>query len=313
MTWIKSALPRGVASSDFRSSSAGGEPMIPEVKAFFDDATWTLSYVAWHPGTGDAVVIDPVLEYDPAASRVSYRPIDQIAGFIRDGGLRLHLLLDTHAHADHLTGSQALKERFPEAAVAIGAGILQVQSIFGRMLNLGPSFPVDGRQFDRLLRDGEVLRAGALEIRAIATPGHTPACMCFLMGDAVFTGDTLFMPDYGVGRCDFPGGSAADLYDSITAKLYALPDQTRVFVGHDYKPGGRDVLWETTIGEEKRGNVQLPSGESREGFVEFRQARDRRLNAPRLLYPSIQFNMNAGRMPEPEDNGNRYLKIPLRA
>ena len=287
--------------------------MIPEVKAFFDDATWTLSYVAWHPDTGDAVVIDPVLEYDPAASRVSYGPIDQIAQFTRDGDLRPHWILDTHAHADHLTGSQALKARFPGAAVAIGEGIVQVQSIFSRILNLGPAFPADGRQFDRLLRDGEVLRAGALEIRALATPGHTPACMCFVVGDAVFTGDTLFMPDYGVGRCDFPGGSAADLYDSITDKLYALPDQTRVFVGHDYQPGGRDVLWETTIGEEKRGNVQLPFGESRETFVQFRQARDRRLNAPRLLYPSIQFNMNAGRMPEPEDNGNRYLKIPLRA
>ena len=286
--------------------------MNPEVKAFFDAGTWTLTYVAWDPGTRDAVVIDAVLDYDPAPSRVSTRSLDDVEHFIRDRRLQLHWILDTHAHADHLTGSQEMKTRFPDAKVAIGERIREVQAAFKPVFNLGPDFPTDGSQFDRLLRDGETIEAGTLRIGIIGTPGHTPACLSFLVGDAVFTGDALFMPDYGVGRCDFPSGSAETLFDSITGRLYTLPDTTRVFVGHDYQPGGREVLWQSTIGEEKLHNVQLPAKSTKEAFVQFRQARDKRLNAPRLLYPSLQFNINAGRMPDPEGNGVRYLKIPLR-
>ena len=287
--------------------------MNPEVKAFFDAGTWTLTYVAWDPDTRDAVVIDAVLDYDPAPSRVSTRSLDDVEHFIRDRRLQLHWILDTHAHADHLTGSREMKNRFPDAKVAIGERIREVQAAFKPVFNLGPDFPTDGSQFDRLLQDGEMIEAGALRIRIIATPGHTPACVSFLVGDAVFTGDTLFMPDYGVGRCDFPSGSAETLFDSITGRLYTLPDETRVFVGHDYQPGGREVLWQSTIGEEKLHNVQLPAKSTKEAFVQFRQARDKRLNAPRLLYPSLQFNINAGLMPAPEGNGMRYLKIPLRS
>ncbi len=287
--------------------------MNPEVKAFFDAGTWTLTYVAWDPDTRDAVVIDAVLDYDPAPSRVSTRSLDDVEHFSRDRRLQLHWILDTHAHADHLTGSQEMKTRFPDAKVAIGERIREVQAAFKPVFNLAPDFPTDGSQFDRLLQDGEMIEAGALRIRIIATPGHTPACVSFLVGDAVFTGDTLFMPDYGVGRCDFPSGSAETLFDSITGRLYTLPDETRVFVGHDYQPGGREILWQSTIGEEKLHNVQLPAKSTKEAFVQFRQARDKRLNAPRLLYPSLQFNINAGRLPAPEGNGMRYLKIPLRS
>lgn len=287
--------------------------MNPEVKAFFDAGTWTLTYVAWDPDTRDAVVIDAVLDYDPAPSRVSTRSLDEVEHFIRDRRLQLHWILDTHAHADHLTGSQEMKTRFPDAKVAIGERIREVQAAFKPVFNLAPDFPTDGSQFDRLLQDGEMIEAGALRIRIIATPGHTPACVSFLVGDAVFTGDTLFMPDYGVGRCDFPSGSAETLFDSITGRLYTLPDETRVFVGHDYQPGGREILWQSTIGEEKLHNVQLPAKSTKEAFVQFRQARDKRLNAPRLLYPSLQFNINAGRLPAPEGNGMRYLKIPFRS
>lgn len=284
----------------------------PEVKAFFDPPTWTLTYVVWDPATRDAVAIDPVLEYDPAASRIGTRPVDEVEQFIRDHGLRLHWILDTHAHADHFTGSNELKARFPEARTGIGEHIRDVQALFGKVFNLGPDFDTGGGQFDALLADGQALRAGSLEVRAIATPGHTPACVSYLIGDAVFTGDTLFMPDYGVGRCDFPAGSAERLYESITTRLYTLPPDTRVFVGHDYQPGGRDILWESTIEEERRHNVQLRADTPRESFVQFRQARDKRLGAPRLLFASVQFNINGGHMPVPEDNGTMYLKIPLR-
>lgn len=288
--------------------------MKPEVKAFFHAPTWTLTYVAWDPESRDAIVVDAVLDYDPAASRLSTRAVDEIAAFVLMHGLKLHWLLDTHAHADHFTGSRALKARFPEARVGIGARIREVQATFRQALNLGDALAADGSQFDALLADDETLQAGTMPVRAIATPGHTPACMCFLAGeDALFTGDTLFMPDYGVGRCDFPAGSAEALYDSITTRIFALPDATRVFVGHDYQPGGRDLLWESTVGEERRHNVQLRPGMTREAFVEFRRARDSTLGAPRLLYPSVQFNVNGGQMPRAEENGVSYLKIPLRA
>jgi len=286
--------------------------MTPEVKAFFDAATWTLTYVVHDPATRDAIVIDAVLEYEPAASRILTGPVDVVAAWIEQAGLTLRWVLDTHAHADHFSGARTLADRFPGARIAIGERIVDVQRMFAPVFNLGPEFAADGSQFDALLPDGAVLDAGSLAVRVIATPGHTPACVCYLVGDALFTGDTLFMPDYGVGRCDFPSGSADALHDSIVGRLYALPDATRVFVGHDYQPGGREVLWETTVGEEKRHNVQLRADTPKDVFVAARRARDRTLGAPRLLYPSVQFNINGGRRPPPERNGTAYLKIPLR-
>lgn len=286
--------------------------MKPDVKAFFDPETWTLTYAVFDPVSRDAVVIDAVLDYDPAASRVRQDSIERVAAFVLEHELRLRLILDTHAHADHFSGSRALKERFPEARMGIGEHIRDVQRTFRTVFNLGPDFDTEGGQFDVLVTDGEVVDVGTLPIRVIATPGHTPACVCFLIGDALFTGDTLFMPDYGVGRCDFPAGSAERLYDSIVERLYTLPDSTRVFVGHDYQPGGRELLWETTIGQEKLHNIQLKVGTPKEVFVRLRQARDRTLGAPRLLFPSVQFNINGGRMPSAEPNGVSYLKIPLR-
>ncbi len=283
----------------------------PAVRAFFDPATFTLTYVVADPTTRDAVIIDPVLDYEPVGSRISEASAETVAGYVRAEGLRVHYLLETHAHADHLSGSPALQRRFPDAQVVIGERIREVQAVFRDFFDLGAGFPIDGRQFDRLMRDGETLTAGALSIEAIATPGHTPACMSYRIGDALFTGDALFMPDYGAGRCDFPRGSAEDLYDSITGRIYALPYDTRVFVGHDYQPNGRELRYETTVGESRRSNVQIPAERSRSDFVAFRKRRDAELAAPRLLYPSVQVNINGGRLPAPAANGKSYLKIPL--
>ena len=226
------------------------------IESFFDPATFTLSYVVFDPDSHDAVVIDPVLDYDPIPSRVSLGSVEKIAHFVREHGLRLHQILETHAHADHLSGAQALKSRFG-AGIVIGERITEVQRVFQRIFGLPDSFRTDGSQFDRLLADGAQLTLGRLPIQAIHTPGHTPACLSYLIGDAVFTGDALFIEDYGTGRCDFPRGSAADLYDSIHGKLYRLPDATRVFVGHDYLPGSRPLRFETTIGRSKSDNIQL--------------------------------------------------------
>jgi glyoxylase-like metal-dependent hydrolase (beta-lactamase superfamily II) len=286
--------------------------MKPEVNAFFDKTTWTLTYVVSEPVSRDAVIIDPVLDYDPAASRVGIDALTRLVDFVNDRGLRPQFVLETHAHADHLTASQELKKFFPEVRVAIGARIVEVQKVFKEFYNFGERFVPDGRQFDVLLRDGELLEAGALRVRSLFTPGHTPACVSYLIDDAVFTGDALFMPDYGVGRCDFPAGSAEALYDSVAGRLYALPDETRVFTGHDYQPKGRALEYESTIGEEKRANVQLNGRTDKADFVRFRNERDRTLPPPALLLQSVQFNIAAGRMPAPESNGMRYLKIPLR-
>jgi glyoxylase-like metal-dependent hydrolase (beta-lactamase superfamily II) len=281
-----------------------------ELETFFDPATYTLTYVVFDPESRDAVVIDPVLDYDPAGSRTSTRSVEQLAAFLRDGSLRVHYVLETHAHADHLSASQWLKRRF-EAKVAIGARITEVQRTFQGVFDLPASFAADGSQFDELLADGQVVQAGTLRIEVLATPGHTPACLTYKIDDAVFTGDALFIEDYGTGRCDFPAGSADELYRSVHDKLYALPDATRVFVGHDYQPGGREVRSETTIGASKRHNIQLRGDTSQEEFVTFRKARDKTLAAPRLLLPSVQVNIDAGRLPRPHDNGMRYLAIPI--
>lgn len=279
-----------------------------ETKAFFDPDTFTLTYVVYDPASCDALVIDPVLDYDLLASTTSTRSVEQVATFIRTLELRVHWVLETHAHADHLSGSQWLKQQFG-AKIAIGERIREVQATFKPVFDL-PALATDGSQFDRLLADGEVLECGTLRVETIATPGHTPACVSFKIEDAVFTGDALFMHDYGTGRCDFPNGSAAALYDSVQ-RLYALPDDTRVFVGHDYQPGGRPVAWETTIGRSKAANPQLRATTTRAEFVAMREGRDKTLAPPRLLYPSVQVNIDAGRMPPAHANGRHYLTIPI--
>jgi glyoxylase-like metal-dependent hydrolase (beta-lactamase superfamily II) len=281
-----------------------------KLETFYDPATFTLTYVAYDPNSRDAVVIDPVLDYDPLSSSTSTGSLERVDAFLKANALRVHFVLETHAHADHLSGSQWLKRRY-DAKIGIGARITEVQSVFKDVFDLDPAFAVDGSQFDRLFQDGEKIRAGTLEIEVIATPGHTPACVSYKIVDAVFTGDALFIEDYGTGRCDFPKGSAEALYTSVHERLYALPDATRVFVGHDYQPNGREMRAETTIGRSKSANVQLRASTTRNEFVEMRNARDAKLSAPRLLYPSVQVNVNAGRLPRPHENGRRYLTIPL--
>jgi glyoxylase-like metal-dependent hydrolase (beta-lactamase superfamily II) len=281
-----------------------------KLRAFFDPETFTLTYVVWDEASREAAVIDPVLDYDPLDVRVHTATLDALTAFLDGEGLKPRWVLETHAHADHISGAQHLKTRY-DARVAIGARITTVQSTFKDVFDLGEDFATDGRQFDRLLSEGEGVELGGLSIGVLHTPGHTPACISYTAGDAVFTGDALFMPDFGTGRCDFPAGSAADLYDSITKKLYTLPDSTRVLVGHDYQPGGRALAWETTIGASKRDNIQLKAETSREDFVRFRTDRDKTLRPPKLIFPSVQVNVDAGRLPAPAANGRRYLKLPL--
>ena len=290
-----------------------GDPFpeaLMEIKHFFDPRTWTLTYLVWDPETRDALVIDPVTDFDPLRYRLSTESVDDVSRFIEVNDLRLLWILETHAHADHVSGAPALKARFG-AKVAIGANITVVQETFGALFNLGPEFTPDGSQFDRLLQDGELFEVGSLRVRVIFTPGHTPACASYQIGDAVFTGDALFMPDSGTGRCDFPRGSAEDLYNSVCTRLYTLPDETRLFVGHDYQPGGRELRFRTTVGESKAHNKQLTANTSRETFVFFRKERDATLDPPKLLFPSIQLNINAGELPKAEANGMSYLKYPL--
>ena len=278
------------------------------IQEFYDTATFTLTYVVWDAATLDAVVIDPVLDFDPLTVRTSTTSVDRVLAFLSEHELTLRAILETHAHADHLTGAAVLRER-TGAPVAIGGAITKVQAFF-RGLFHRDDMPLDGRPFDHLLQDGEVWHAGALAIEALATPGHTPACMSYRIGDAVFTGDALFMPDQGTGRCDFPNGSADQLYGSIS-KLYALPDTTRVFVGHDYQPGGRAMAFQTTIGASKAHNVQMHAGTARDGFIASRTARDATLAPPKLIFQSLQVNMMAGELPPPDDNGVRYLRLPM--
>jgi glyoxylase-like metal-dependent hydrolase (beta-lactamase superfamily II) len=282
------------------------------VQSFYDELTATITYVVSDKDTRDAIVIDPVLDYDPASSKISTESIEKIEAYLKSENLNIHYCFETHAHADHISGAQELKKRFPKVQLAIGERIIEVQKVFKKIYNLPESYIPNGHQFDRLLKDGEKIQAGSILVEVTFTPGHTPACVTYHIGDAVFTGDALFMPDTGTGRCDFPSGSSEDLYQSISQKLFKLPDTTRVFVGHDYKGNGaRTAQWESTIGQEKAQNIQLKAETSKEDFIKMRNARDATLSAPRLLLPSLQINIDGGRLPAPEANGKIYLKIPL--
>lgn len=280
------------------------------IETFYDPATFTLTYVVFDENTKDAVVIDPVLDYDPLSSQTSTKSADEVVDFVKKNNLNLKWVLETHAHADHLSASQYLKNNLG-AKIAIGERIKEVQGVFKNVFDLPTTFRADGSQFDELLKDGQSLEAGSLRVGVISTPGHTPACVTFKVDDAVFTGDALFMEDYGTGRCDFPKGSAEQLYESVHDKLYNLPDNTRVFVGHDYQPGGRELKYETTIGISKQKNIQLRTETTREEYVAFRNNRDAGLTAPRLLFQSVQVNIDAGKLPETHANGLRYFRMPL--
>ncbi len=285
-------------------------PAAPVIEAFFDEPTFTVTYLVGDPVTRQAAVIDPVLDFDSASGGITTVAADRVLAAAAAGNWTITLVLETHAHADHLSGAPYIKAK-TSAVVAIGEHIREVQSIFRNVFN-ADDIAADGSQFDRLLRDGETLALGELAIEVIHTPGHTPACVSYRIGDAVFVGDTLFMPDYGTARTDFPGGDAANLYRSIH-RLLALPAATRLFMCHDYKAPGRDsYAWETTVGEERARNVHLRGGVSETEFVAMRQARDKGLAAPRLLLPSVQVNIRAGKFPPAEANGVNYLKIPLR-
>jgi glyoxylase-like metal-dependent hydrolase (beta-lactamase superfamily II) len=280
-----------------------------KIQHFFDKRTFTLTYVVHDEETKAGVVIDSVMDFDPKNGRTWHESCEAVAHYIDTQGLTIPYVLDTHAHADHLSGMQYFKARYG-AQTVIGRLITIVQAGFRDLYNLGPDFPIDGRQFDVLLNDGDELQVGPLTVQAIHTPGHTPACLTYQIGDALFVGDTLFMPDYGTARCDFPGGSAEVLYESIQ-RLYTLPDATRVFTCHDYQPGGRALRYESTVGEERTTNIQLTSRTTKEAFVAFRQARDATLEMPVLILPSLQVNIRAGRLPDPEGNGVSYLRLPL--
>ena len=286
--------------------------MQAEVTAFFDEPTNTVSYVVADAESGACAIIDPVLDFDLASGRTSRQSADRIIGFVREHDLDADWVLETHVHADHLSSAAYLRQQLA-CRTAIGKGVTSVQQTFGDLFNAGDDFARDGSQFDRLLGDGDTITVGKLGIRAIATPGHTPACMTYVAGDAAFVGDTLFMPDFGTARTDFPGGDAATLYRSIQ-KIFALPPETRLYMCHDYKAPGRDEFrWESTVQEESQHNIHVGGGKTEADFVEFRTARDATLSVPRLLLPSVQVNIRAGEFPPAENNGKRYLKLPIDA
>ena len=286
---------------------AAGKPV---VRTFFDEATFTATHVVHDPATRRAAIIDSVMDFDQAAGRTSHASADAVIAYVREQDLTVDWLLETHAHADHLSDAPYLQQELGGTLV-IGREIVTVQKVFAGVFNEPASFARDGSQFDRLMGDGETFQVGNLGAIALHVPGHTPACLAYVIGDAAFVGDTLFMPDYGTARADFPGGDARTLYHSIR-RLMQLPDETRVFLCHDYKAPGREVyVWETSIGAERTGNVHVNDGVSEGEFVTMREARDRTLGMPRLILPSIQVNIRAGHMPEPEGNGVSYLKLPL--
>ncbi len=285
--------------------------MNPVVKTFFDEATFTATHVVWDSETHRAAIIDSVKDYDPKSGRTSTESADAVIAFVRAQNLTIEWILETHVHADHLTAAPYLRNRLG-GKIGIGSHIDVVQDVFKRVFNVEDEFATDGRQFDRLFEDGETFRIGNIEARVMHTPGHTPACATYVMGDAAFVGDTLFMPDFGTARCDFPGGDARQLYRSIH-KILSLPPETRLFLCHDYAPNGRGYRWETTVATERAENIHVRNGISEAEFVTMRTERDKQLAMPILILPSVQVNMRAGDLPPAEDNGTRYLKIPVDA
>ena len=281
----------------------------PKVTGLFDPETSTITYVVREPAGPACAVIDPVLDYDPKAARIRTRSMDALLAHLRDEGLELRWILETHVHADHLSSAARLREA-TGAQVGIGARVTHTQRHFAPLFDLGDNFPVDGSQFDRLFTDGERFAVGALEFEVLDTPGHTPACVSYRCGDCVFVGDTVFMPDYGTARADFPGGDARTLHRSIR-RLLALPPSTRLFTGHDYRPGGREARWESTVEQQRAANPLVNDTIDEDEFVRRRESRDRELGAPVLILPSLQVNIRGGRLPEPAANGIRYLKLPL--
>ncbi len=283
----------------------------PDVSAFFDEATFTVTYVVSDPTTGRAAVVDPVLDFDPASGRTSTTSADEVVAFVEDNKLGVDWILETHVHADHLSAAPYIHETLGGKA-AIGKDVTAVQKTFKGVFNL-KDLATDGSQFEHLFADADAFSVGSIEAYVIATPGHTPACVTYVIGDAAFVGDTLFMPDFGSARTDFPGGSAPQLYESIR-KILALPDNTRLFMCHDYKAPGRDVFaWETSVAEQRANNIHINDTVSRDEFVAMREGRDSQLGMPKLILPSLQVNLRAGQLPEPEDNNIRYLKLPLDA
>ena len=281
----------------------------PEVKGFFDPATNTISYVVKDPGSNACAIVDSVMDIDYAAGRITYDHADEIIAHVRANGLSVEWLIETHVHADHLSAAPYIQRQLG-GKIGIGRNITVVQDTFGKVFNEGTEFQRDGSQFDRLFDDGDTYRVGAMDCFAMHTPGHTPACMTHVMGDAAFVGDTLFMPDGGSARADFPGGDAGQLFDSIQ-KVLSLPDAMRLFMCHDYGPNGREIRWETTVGDEKTHNIHVGQGKTREEFVAMRTARDKTLAMPKLIIPSLQVNMRGGDLPAPDEDGKRFLKVPI--
>jgi len=302
---VESALNEAVAQIE-RAKAA----VSPVVHSFFDEPTNTATYVVWDPATRKAAIVDSVLNFDAAAGRTNTASADAVIAYVREHGLSVDWLLETHAHADHLSAAPYLQKALG-GQLAIGRDIIRVQNVFGKIFNAGTDFERDGSEFDHLFDDGDRFTIGDIEAIALHVPGHTPADMAYVIGDAVFTGDTLFMPDYGTARADFPGGDARQLFRSIR-RLMQLPDETRLFLCHDYKAAGRDrYVWETTVGAQRVGNVHVHEGVDEDNFVAMRTSRDATLSMPKLILPSVQVNMRGGHLPEPEVNGTRYLKIPL--
>ena len=285
---------------------------VPIIRAFFDQPTFTVSYVVHDPETKQAAIIDSVLDFDPASGRTSFASADAIIAYVAQQGLAVDWLLETHAHADHLSAAPYLQQKIG-GKIAIGEHIVTVQNVFGKLFNAGTDFQRDGSDFDRLFADGDHFQIGKLDVTVLHVPGHTPADIAYVIGDAVFTGDTMFMPDYGTARADFPGGNARQLFQSLR-RILSLPATTRLFMCHDYLPAGRtEYAWETTVEAERTGNVHAHDGITEDEFVAMREARDATLDMPRLILPSVQVNMRAGHMPAADDNGITYLKIPVNA
>ena len=296
------------ASSQIATAQAG----VPVIKSFFDGPTYTVTYVVHDPETRHAAIIDSVWDFDPASGRTSFASADAVIAYVQEKSLTVDWLLETHAHADHLSAAPYLQQKLG-GKIAIGEHIVTVQEVFGKLFNAGTEFERDGSDFDQLWKDGDQFKIGNLDVTVLHVPGHTPACIAYVVGDAVFVGDTMFMPDYGTARADFPGGDARTLYQSAR-RILSLPPETRLFMCHDYLPAGRtEYVWETTVEAERSANVHIHDGIKEEEFVAMREARDATLDMPRLILPSVQVNMRAGHLPPADDNGVIYLKIPVNA